>query len=154
MPLKITLKPNERMIIGAAVVTNGKRKSDFFIENKVPILRQKDIMSAKDADSPGSRIYFVIQLMYIDEGNLEPHYMRYWKLVQDFVKAAPGMLGLVGQISENILGGRYYQALKLSRELVGYDQEETVSVDELSAGVKYHQQADHFRMFHNNSRLH
>ena len=123
MPLKITLRPNERMIIGGAVVTNGNKKSDFFIENKVPILRQKDIMGVKDADSLGRQIYFVIQLMYIDEGNLKDHYKTYWNLVQDLVKAAPRMLGVIDQVSENILSGRYYQALKLSRRLIECEQE-------------------------------
>jgi flagellar biosynthesis repressor protein FlbT len=145
MPLKISLRPNERMIIGGAVVTNDKKRSDFFIENKVPILRQKDIMSVKDADSAGRQIYFVIQLMYIDEGNLETHYNNYWKLVQDFVKAAPRMLGLIDQISENILSGKYYQALKLSRKLIDYEQEEICYADESVAGIQYHQQCDHVR---------
>ena len=123
MPLKITLRPNERMIIGGAVVTNGNRKSNFFIENKVPILRQKDIMGVKDADTPSSQIYFIIQLMYIDEGNLKDHYNTYWNLVQDLVKAAPHVLGLIDQISEHILSARYYQALKLSRRLIECEQE-------------------------------
>lgn len=145
MPLKITLRPNERMIIGGAVVTNDKKRSDFFIENKVPILRQKDIMSVKDADSAGRQIYFVIQLMYIDDGNLENHYKTYWKLVKDFVKAAPSMLGLVDQISENILNSRYYQALKLGRKLIDYEQEEVSYADESTAGIRYHRQYDHVR---------
>ncbi|MCP4374071.1 MAG: flagellar protein FlbT, partial [Deltaproteobacteria bacterium] len=42
MALKITLKPNERMIIDGAVITNGSTVTDFIIENKVPILRQSD----------------------------------------------------------------------------------------------------------------
>ncbi|MBW2168179.1 MAG: flagellar biosynthesis repressor FlbT, partial [Deltaproteobacteria bacterium] len=135
MPLKITLKPNERMIIGGAVVTNGNTKSDFIIENNVPILRQKDIMSVKDAGSPGSRIYFVIQLMYIDEENLTTHHNTYWKLVQDFVKAAPSMLGLIDQISEHILSNRHYQALKLSKKLIVYEQEEMSYAYEMFADL-------------------
>ena len=46
------------MIIGGAVVTNGNKKSNFFIENKVPILRQKDIMGVKEADSLGQSDIF------------------------------------------------------------------------------------------------
>jgi len=145
MSLKITLKPNERMIIGGAVLTNGNKKSDFFIENNVPILRQKDIMSVKDADSPGRRIYFVIQLMYIDEENLKNHYNTYWKLVQDFVEAAPSMLELIDQISENILSNRYYQALKLGKKLIAYELEEISYADESAADIRYHQQYDHAR---------
>ena len=123
MPLKITLKPHERMIAGGAVITNGNTKCDLLIENKVSILRQKDIMSEKDADSPCRRIYFAIQLMYVDEENLIEHHSTYWKLVQDIVKAAPSMLALIDQISEHILNNKYYQALKLARKLIDYEQE-------------------------------
>ena len=49
MGLKITLKPGERMIIGGAVITNGGQKSNFIVENKVPILRDKDILSNEKA---------------------------------------------------------------------------------------------------------
>ena len=123
MPLKITLKPHERMIVGGAVITNGNAKCDLLIENKISILRQKDIMSEKDADSPCRKIYFTIQLMYIDEENLIEHHNTYWKLVQDIVKAAPSMLALIDQISEHILNNKYYQALKLARKLIDYEQE-------------------------------
>jgi len=123
MPLKITLKPNERMIVGGAVITNGNTRCDLLIENKVFILRQKDIMSEKDADSPCRKIYFTIQLMYIDEENLIEHHNTFWKLVQDIVKAAPSMLALIDQISEHILNNKYYQALKLAKKLIEYEQE-------------------------------
>lgn len=123
MPLKITLKPNERMIVGGAVITNGNTRCDLLIENKVSILRQKDIMSEKDADSPCRKIYFTIQLMYIDEENLIEYHNTYWKLVQDIIKAAPSMLALIDQISEHILNNKYYQALKLARKLIDYEQE-------------------------------
>ena len=123
MPLKITLKPNERMIVGGAVITNGNTRCNLLIEKKVSILRQKDIMSEKDADSPCRKIYFTIQLMYIDEENLIEHHNSYWKLVQDIVKAAPSMLALIDQISEHILNNKYYQALKLAKKLIDYEQE-------------------------------
>jgi flagellar protein FlbT len=123
MPLKIRLKPNERMIVGGAVITNGNTRCDLLIENKVSILRQKDIMSEKDADSPCRKVYFTIQLMYIDEENLIEHHNTFWKLVQDIVKAAPSMLALIDQISEHILNNKYYQALKLAKKLIDYEQE-------------------------------
>ena len=123
MPLKITLKPNERMIVGGAVISNGNTRCDLLIENKVPILRQKDIMREKDAGSPCRKIYFTIQLMYIDEENITEHHNTYWKLVQDIIKAAPSMLALIDQISDHILNYKYYQALRLARKLIDYEQE-------------------------------
>jgi flagellar protein FlbT len=124
MALKITLKPNEKMIVGGAVVTNGNSKNtDLIIENNVPVLRQKDILSEKDATSPCSRIYFIIQLMYIDEENLIDHQTVYWKLVRELLDAVPRLAGHINQINENILGGNFYRALKLAGELIGYEQE-------------------------------
>jgi flagellar protein FlbT len=123
MALKITLKPSERMIIGGAVITNGSKVTNFVIENKVPVLRQSDILSEKDADSPCRRIYFAIQLMYVDKENQATHYANIWDLTQNLVKAAPSMLGFVDQISEHILSNRHYQALKLTKKMIDYEQE-------------------------------
>ena len=124
MALKIVLKPNEKMIVGSAVITNGGIKNtDLIIENNVPILRHKDILSEKDATSPCSRIYFLIQLMYIDEENLTTHQHTYWKLVRELLDAVPRLTGHIDQINENILSGNYYRALKLASELIDFEQE-------------------------------
>jgi len=124
MALKITLKPNEKMIVGGAVITNGNNKNtDLIIENNVPILRQKDILSEKEATSPCRRIYFLIQLMYIDQENLATHQQTYWELVRELLDAAPRLTGHIDQISENILIGNCYRALKLASELIDYEQE-------------------------------
>ena len=124
MALKITLKPNEKMIVSGAVVTNGNTKNtDLIIENNVPVLRQKDILSEKDATSPCSRIYFIIQLMYIDEENLSDHQPIYWKLVRELLDAVPRLAGHIDQINENILGGNFYRALKLASEMIAFEQE-------------------------------
>jgi flagellar protein FlbT len=124
MALKITLKPNEKMIVGGAVITNGNIKNtDLIIENNVPILRQKDILSEKDATSLCSRIYFSIQLMYIDEKNLTTHQHAYWELVSELLDAVPRLTGHIDQINENILSGNCYRALKLASELINYEQE-------------------------------
>ena len=124
MALKITLKPDERMIIGGAVVTNNNRSGcKLLVENNIPILRQKDILSEEQADSPCRKIYFTIQLMYIDEENLQTYHNTYWNLVRDVVQASPSMTGLIDVISEDILNQQYYQALKAAKTLIDYEQE-------------------------------
>jgi flagellar protein FlbT len=131
MALKITLKSGERMIIGGAVVTNGNATScDLVIQNKTPILRQKDILTEEKADSPCRRIYYAIQLMYIDEDNLAAYHKVYWDLVIDVVQAAPSIVALIDSINEHILHRRYYQALKLTKRLIDYEQEAIESVSD------------------------
>lgn len=123
MGLKITLKPNEKMVIGGAVITNGSGKTHFIIENKVPILRQKDILNEEDATTAARLIYFVIQLMYIDEDNIITYHNRYWQLVRNFLKAAPSQLPVVDQISELVFQREYYRALKYAKKLMTYEME-------------------------------
>ena len=123
MGLKISLKPDERIIIGGAVLKNGNARSDFVIENNVPILRGRDIMALADANSPCKRIYFAIQLMYIDEKNIDEHKTTYWNLVKDVINAAPSTTFQIGEISDQLLHDRYYQALKLTNKLIEYEQE-------------------------------
>ena len=124
MALKITLKPHEKMILGGAVIANGSNAGcQLTIENKVPILREKDILSENDANTHSRRLYFVIQLMYIDKENLGLHQKNYWDLVNKIVKAAPSTVGLIDHINEEIVSVRYYQALKLAQKLINYEQE-------------------------------
>ncbi|MEA1921913.1 MAG: flagellar biosynthesis repressor FlbT, partial [Pseudomonadota bacterium] len=99
MALKIALRPHERIVIAGAVISNGEKRSDLIIENQVPILREKDLMSEAEADTPCRRIYFVIQLMYFDEENLKEHHKNYWRMVEEVVAAAPSMSIFVDRIS-------------------------------------------------------
>ena len=132
MALKITLKPHEKMIIDGAVVTNGPHRCELYIENSVPILRQKDILSEKEANSPARRIYFSIQLMYIDTANLEVHHKAYWQLVQDLIQAVPSVLPYIDAINDTILKGEYYQALKGAKRLIEYEKEIVSRVQEFA----------------------
>lgn len=123
MGLKITLKPYEKFILGGAVIINGDAKSTFVVENDVPILREKDILSLAAADTPCKKIYFAIQLMYVDNKNLPEHHKTYWGMVKEVAEAAPSTKPLLQEISNEILHDRYYQALKLTKKLIDYEQE-------------------------------
>ena len=136
MALKITLKPNEKMIIGGAVVTNGNAKNtNLIIENNVPVLRRKDILSEKDATSPCGRIYFIVQLMYIDEENLAAYQDTYWKLVRNLLDADPKLTGHIDQMNEQIVGGNYYRALKFASQLINYEQEVLKDADAIPESI-------------------
>lgn len=123
MPLKLTLKPNERIIIDGAVIRNGSTTSHFFVENKVPLLRQKDILTESDATTPCKRIYLVVQLMYIGDGLSEELSNLYWNLARDIIEAAPSMKNLISGISQSIVDANFYQALKQARILISAEEE-------------------------------
>jgi flagellar biosynthesis repressor protein FlbT len=135
MALKISLKPHERLVVGGAVISSGNSKSELIVENSVPVLREKDILREKDADSPCKRIYFAIQLMYVDQENLTEHHRTYWELVRDVSEAAPSRRLVLQEISNNVLNGHYYKALKLARNLIAYEQEAIRNVRNENASI-------------------
>lgn len=110
------------MIIAGAAVTNGNSTANLLIENNIPILREKDIFKEEDATSPARRIYYIIQLMYLDQENRISYHGTYWNLMRDFIRAAPSTIALIDEISEHILGERYYKALKLAQDLIKREQ--------------------------------
>jgi len=123
MSLKLRLKPEEKVLIGRAVICNGPKASEFTVENSVPILRQKDIMSESEADSPARRLYFAVQLMYIDQENLVAYHEKFWEMAREILAAAPSTKPHMEKISERILAGDYYQALKYTKKLIEYEEE-------------------------------
>ena len=123
MPLRISLKAGERLIVGGAVVKSGKSRCDLIIENDVPILRGREVLSLDDADSPCRRIVFTIQLMYVDPAHAVEHHALFDQLVEDVLRASPSMAPLIAEIGERIAAGQFYPALKLGRKLMAYEEE-------------------------------
>jgi len=123
MSLKLNLKGDEKIIIGGAVLRNGPRHAELYVENSVPILRQKDIMTEEEAKSPARRIYFAIQLMYIDGENRSTYQDMFAAMAQQIAVAAPSTQPYLLQIAEQIAAGKLYQALKVAHQLIDYEKE-------------------------------
>jgi|WetSurMetagenome_2_1015567.scaffolds.fasta_scaffold20520_5 flagellar biosynthesis repressor protein FlbT len=123
MALNITLKPHERIVVAGAVITNGPATCRMTVGNWVPILRERNILKVKEANSPARRIYYLIQLMYLDPAELTAYHRFYWKLVRAFIQAAPSAMALICDINTLVLNGRYYEALKQARRLIDREQD-------------------------------
>ena len=123
MPLKLDLRPHEKLFLGGAVVVNGDSRCQLTVLNDVPVLREKDILKNEDADTPCKRIYLAVQLMYMDASNLARYHQFYWDQVKAVIEVAPSTGELIGKVSDFVLDGHYYQALKAARELISYEQE-------------------------------
>ena len=125
MPLKLTLKPDEKVLIGTAVITNAGPKAEVIIQNTVPVLREKDIITEEKADTLVKQIYFVILSMYVDSKNEQKFHDIYFKLVKELFNAYSDqvILALVMEISQKILEGNHYQALKACKKLLKFEAE-------------------------------
>ncbi|HMA71024.1 MAG TPA: flagellar biosynthesis repressor FlbT [Xanthobacteraceae bacterium] len=122
MSLKVELKPGESIIIGECVVTNADHRTRLVIDGQVPILRKKDILTAKTASSPAKRIYLAVQLMYTSR-DPTAHHQIYFELVRDILRAAPTTWPFIESINNHILSGELYKALKHAKNLIAYEAE-------------------------------
>ena len=123
MALKISLKANEKIILGGAVIKNGAHPSVFFVENNVLVLREKDIITEELADTPCKRIYYTVQLMYLDEKNLAQYHAAYWRQIGELTDTVRTMLPFSVEIGEHILACEYYKALKITKKMIAYEKE-------------------------------
>lgn len=110
------------MLIGHAVIRNGDKSSEFFIENSAAVLREKDIMKESAATSPARRLYFLVQLMYVDAENLDSYQDAYRDLLRQIRAAAPSMAKLLEEIASSVASHDYYQALKTTKKLIEHEK--------------------------------
>jgi len=123
MALKVELKPHERIIIGTCVITNVDQRARLLIDGaKVPILREKDIMTSEAADTAGKLIYRTVQFMYLSPDPQE-HHPTYFNLVRQLMTAAPSTWPFIEGINNHILNGDLYKALKEAKKLIAYEAE-------------------------------
>lgn len=123
MALRLTLKPGERVIIGGAVVRNGRSRVHLLVENEVPVLRESDIVLPKAVGTPCERIYLALQLVYVDPGKRTEHLQTLRVLTDELIQAAPSFHPLVDQILTLVTGERFYQALKTAQRLREHERE-------------------------------
>lgn len=122
MALVIDLKPGEKLLIGEAVITNDSQRTRLHIAGDAPIMREKDVMQEKDANTPCKRIYFIVQCMYLanDPGQ---YHQKYFEMVREVQGASPSSSIFFMQINEEIISGMYYKALKLAKQLIEHETE-------------------------------
>jgi flagellar protein FlbT len=123
MALKVELKPNERIIVGSCVITNTDQRARLLIDgDRIPILREKDILTPATADTPAKLVYLAVQLMYLSPDPMANH-PTYFSLVRDILMTMPRAWPFIESINNHILNGDLYHALKEARKLIAHEAE-------------------------------
>ena len=121
MALVIDLKPQEKILIGNAVITNDSQRTRLHIAGDAPILREKDVLQEGEANTPCKRIYFLIQCMYLARDPREYH-EKYFQMIKDVQSASPSASNFLIEINEAIIGGVYYKAMKMAKQLIQHEE--------------------------------
>lgn len=125
MALKLSLKPDEKLVINGAVIANADRRTTLIVHNKASILRERDIMQEHDVITPARHIYFPIMLMYMEGSTKQEYYDEFVLRMTEFMSAisTPWAVETCVKISREVMKGAYYQALMNCKKLIKFEAE-------------------------------
>jgi len=123
MPLTINLKPHERLIVNGVVIENSGPAAKILIHNNAALLRERDIVTEEQANTPARRIYFAVQCQYLFPGKSEIFLPIIEKFLAEFEEAAPSTAALTDEIRKEVAEAQYYKALKSAKQLIVREQE-------------------------------
>ena len=121
MPLKIELKPHERLLIGGTAIRNGPRRSSFVIETVTNFLRESDIILESEADTACKRLYVTLTVLYLAEPTPEAEDI-FVRQANALLEAVPTTAPYLHDIQNFIAGREFYRALKRCKDLIQYEQ--------------------------------
>ena len=123
MPLLIDFKSGDKLIINGSVLENIGGNTKILVHNNSAILREKEVLSQEDAQTPASRVYFELQGAYIllDPTEREECLKRFEQRLNEFIAACPGALDIALKVRDHVHGERIYKGLKEAQNLIKYE---------------------------------
>jgi flagellar biosynthesis repressor protein FlbT len=122
MPLRVELKPFERIVIGETVLINSGTRTSFLLDGEAPILREKDTVTAETANTPVKRLYLCVQTMYL-KNDVPRYHTSYLGLAKELRDSLPGAGDAINVINQHVSSGALYKALKEIRKLMKREEE-------------------------------
>jgi flagellar protein FlbT len=117
VPLRVELKPFERIVIGETVLINSGTRTSFLIDGEAPILRERDTITPETTNTPAKRLYLCIQTMYL-KNDIPKYRISYQGFLRDLRVSHPGDRLAIAAINNHVSGGALYKALKEVRKLM------------------------------------
>ena len=121
MPLKLVLRPGEKLIVNGAVIGVGDQSVSLFFYNKVNFLRGREILKEEQCDTIEKKLYFIIQLIYIFPEDAETNIFKFNLILNESRLIRPELSDLFDEVEGYVRDGNYYRALKLCRKLFAQD---------------------------------
>jgi flagellar protein FlbT len=123
LPLRVELKPFERIVIGETVLVNSGTRTSFLIDGDAPILRERDTITPETANTPARRLYLCLQTMYL-KNDIQRYRTAYQGFLRELREASPGARVTIDAANDHVSSGALYKALKEIRKLVKREDEQ------------------------------
>jgi len=124
MALKLTLKPDERIIVNGCAMRNSGRRHVLTIESKADVIRGQDLLDAEAVATPVRRVYFLIQTALtrtdLREDLITPIQKQLAVLATVFIG---DNVGQIFEAANYVSMGDYYKALRALRPVMRHEEE-------------------------------
>lgn len=124
MALRLTLKPNEKIVINGCVIRNADRRQSLTIENYADVVREADLLDAASAATPVKKVYFFIQSALLRpeiRDELRPVIQKNLAgLVPIFNEQISGH---VFEAANHVSAANYYKAMRALRPVMQHEEE-------------------------------
>jgi flagellar biosynthesis repressor protein FlbT len=117
VPLRVELKPFERIVIGETVLINSGARTCFLIDGDAPLLRERDTVTPESANTPVRRLYLCLQTMYL-KNDIPRYQASYLRFVKELHESNPGARDTIAAVNRHVDAGTLYKALKEIRKLM------------------------------------
>jgi flagellar protein FlbT len=123
LALRLTLKPNEKIVINGCVIRNADRRQMLTIENHADIVRGVDLLAEEEAGTPVKNVYFFIQSCLL-RPDIRDEMVPV--IQKDLARLVPifheEIGGHIFEAANHVSIGDYYKAMRALRPLIKYEQ--------------------------------
>ncbi len=123
MPLLIDFKSGDKLIINGAVIENGGAGTKLLVHNQSAILREKEILSEADTQTPAARVYFALQCAYIFPAKRDDYLQLFENFLGDYLGACASAVPIGNEIRKHVKAGNLYKALRSAQKLLAHERE-------------------------------
>lgn len=128
--LRISLRDGEKVVVNGAVL-KAVGRTDLVVENKVAILRGREVMKPDEATTPARQLYFHTMMAYVDpaddDGRQDRIIVALEKLMALLSSDAACAVSLA--FATKVAQLQFYKALADCRQLIQLENEALGALD-------------------------
>ena len=124
MALKLTLKPDERIVVNGCMMRNSGRRHVLTIESHADVVRGHDLLDDDAKPTPVTKAYFLIQTALIQRAlrdELLPLIQS--QLAELATTFGNPSLGNIFEAASFVSAGDYYKAMRALRPVIAHEAE-------------------------------
>lgn len=132
MPLRLTLKPDERVIVNGCILKNGPRRHVLEVENRADVLRGDEMLDAESATTPARRVAYQIQIGLVSPGHRAALLPQIEAALRDLAHALPRQAAVIDRAEAALAEANYYAAFRALTPVFSLEDQLLGAVNEVA----------------------